>query len=576
MPKIIKHKTIVRAKHVPHKTNILCQQAKNSIKSLTSNNILSSYTKYLSLIINKFITNPIHKHTLERIFAIKHKIKTKVQNITENNTAISSASSSSSALVSSSLIGQINNPNVFIQHYKHIEARYQIPKFIELFKYLFTKPNFIKHFTTDELSSINNILTNTHYTHDKHQKHQIYEYLDNNSIGEKISNTYYKEFHSFTNDIEQHFPSIKFHQLLINSFTSYTILENIEHNMTTLTIGSLEYTNTSTSTLINIKHDSFLYIYNNGIGNSIGNSIGNGNGNGMANLKILTHNIIDRILFFNEFLETDKLPNKFIIFLTNQKKEIDNALEHKAHFRTLNVNSAVTNGQDIIIYRKQELLKSIFHELIHFHTMDFRSMPPNSEVIIIKYLKTTHNIADSNKYLLYECITESLANILNNIYSRETHNIKDFKKHFINELIFSTLQVAKILQICKYTSWEEFTLTPIHTSTGTHHNTHNHAKQFKQDSCVFSYYILKLYILLNIDEYWAILDKQLKFISNENNFTKLMAIFEKGRKDTYLSSIINAILDSNIKLNIHKNIKNTNRQRRAKIYKTLRMTCIHD
>ena len=259
------------------------------------------------------------------------------------------------------------------------------------------------------------------------------------------------------------------------------------------------------------------------------------------------------------------MPNKLIIFLTNQEKEIDNELEHKAHFRTLNVNSAVTNGQDIIIYREQELLKSIFHELIHFHLLDFRVIP--SESNILEYLKKTHNISEDNKYLLYECITESLANILNNIYSG--HFKKDFKNNFINELIFSTLQVAKILKICKYTSWEEFTLIntqtqqtqQTHTQTHTHTHTHNTKKQFKQDSCVFSYYILKLYILLNIDEYWSILDKQLKFIPSPDNFTKLIAIFEKGRTDKHLASIINSILQSQKQSN---NI----------IVKTLRMTCI--
>ena len=269
--------------------------------------------------------------------------------------------------------------------------------------------------------------------------------------------------------------------------------------------------------------------------------------------------IIDRILFFNEFLNTDKLPNKVIIFLTNQEKEIDEALEHKAHFRTLNVNTAVTNGQDIIIYRKQELLKSIFHELIHFHQMDFRTIPPQSEKTILEYLKKTHNIAENNEYLLYECVTESLANILNNIYSSNTKNLQDFQTHFIDELLFSTFQVAKILRLCKYNSWEEFAILD------NNKYTHNIKKQFKQDSCVFSYYILKLYILLNIDEYWTlILDKHLKFIPTSENFIKLVELFEKGRNNKELARMINALLNSKL----------TKKKAKTHINKTLRMTCI--
>jgi hypothetical protein len=312
--------------------------------------------------------------------------------------------------------------------------------------------------------------------------------------------------------------------------------------MTTLSIGSLDNKN-------------LLYIFSN-IKEETGKWSSDRHYDFWA-LKSLGPIIIDRILFFNKFLNTDKLPNKVIIFLTNQEKEIDEALEHKAHFRTLNINTAVTNGQDIIIYRKQELLKSIFHELIHFHQMDFRTIPPQSENTILAYLKKTHNIAENNEYLLYECVTETLANILNNIYSSNTKNLQDFQTHFIDELLFSTFQVAKILRLCKYNSWEEFAILDKHT--------HNHTKQFKQDSCVFSYYILKLYILLNIDEYWnTILDKQLKFIPTEDNFIKLINIFEQGRNNKELARMINALLNSKL----------TKKNAKKHINKTLRMTCI--
>ena len=270
-------------------------------------------------------------------------------------------------------------------------------------------------------------------------------------------------------------------------------------------------------------------------------------------------------------MEIDKLPHKLIIFLTNQKKQIDNDLEHKQHFVTLNINTAVTNTIDIIVYRKQELLKSIFHELIHFHELDFRTMPPDSEQQILYYLKKTHNIYENNKYLLYECVTETLANILNNIFSiTQSYNNKEqlqqFHKNFIDEITFSTFQVAKILKICKYKSWDEFALI---NKNNQQHNTHNNKKQFKQDSCVFSYYILKLYLLLNINEYFTtILDKQLKFNPTQDNFNKLIKIFEKGRHNKYLSTIINSILKYNTITTFKHHAKYNI------IKKTLRMTCI--
>ena len=142
--------------------------------------------------------------------------------------------------------------------------------------------------------------------------------------------------------------------------------------------------------------------------------------------------------------------------------------------------------------------------------------------------------------------------------------------------MFSIFQVAKILKLCKYSSWEEFVLLekkPSNTilpRTNNNH-THNINKQFIQDSCVFSYYILKLYILLNIDEYFTtILDNKLKFHPTTINFNKLINIFEKGRNDKYLASMINSILNSRkTKQNkTHKKHKKNN-----SIYNTLRMTC---
>ena len=545
-------------KHTIHNpTSNICQQSIQSIKAITSNKILSSYTKYLSLTVNKFINNTNHKRILESIFTIKDK------------------------LINGKYKHKLQQYALYMKHLPmdfELDTTLKIPNFIELIQYLITIPTFNKYFSKDELDSLRNILSShTAHQNTNQNKHQIYDYLHNNTIGSKIADIYYKEYYNFNmggnmNDtLDSKFPSIKFHQLLINSFTSYKILEDIEQNMNSLSIGSLEYNKNNHNN--KNKYDNLLYIFSNAKEEKDAR-YSSDRTNEFHQISKLGDKIIQRLLFFNEFLGTDKLPTKIIIFLTNQEKEIDDVLEHKAHFRSLNVNSAVTNGQDIIIYRKQELLKSVFHELIHFHQLDFRTIPPNSEKVIMDYLKKTHNIAENNEYLLYECITESLANILNNIYSTNTQNLKHFKNHFIDELLFSTFQVTKILRICKYTSWEEFALLESDSNLKPQHNP---AKQFIQDSCVFSYYILKLYILLNINEYWnTILDSHLKFIPNEDNFKKLIEIFEKGRKNIYLTKMINSLLQGTLNTK-HTNDKFHNKfhnKFHSKINKTLRMTCV--
>ena len=558
----------------------LCQQTKKILNSLMPKKILIIYTKYLSSLIKNFITN--NNDILNTIFTIKKKLQ---QNTNQEKYKLT---------LSNTL--------------RPIPTHLQIPQILDIIKYLFTLTNFTKYFNDVEINSINTLLqTNNSLLYISNtNKHKIYDYLHNNTIGCKIIDIYYKEYNTL--NVDTKFPSLQFHNLLLNSFTSYKILEDIEKNINTLYIGSLTYNNQNTSGNTPIQHGNdgnevskpILYIYNT---ENIRGKVSMQN-----NIHRLGNQITERLLFFNEILNTDRLPTKLIIFLTKHKKEITKELEHTQHFKTININTAVTDGRDIIIYRKQEVLKSVFHELIHFHTLDFRNIPQDVETKILNYLKSTHNISDDNKYVLYECVTETLANILNNIYSinsKLTHSnstihnntykhLQSFSKNFVDEIIFSTFQVAKILKICKYTSWNEFVL--LETPYKLQHNQqtkhiHNTTTQFKQDSCVFSYYILKLYILLNIDTYFnTILDKQLKFNPTPDNFNKLIDIFEKGRNDKYLASMINAILKKSKKTNNNNNnnkssirnhnkssIRNHNKsihKNNIIINKTLRMTCI--
>ena len=288
--------------------------------------------------------------------------------------------------------------------------------------------------------------------------------------------------------------------------------------------------------------------------------------NTYSHVQTIVSDVVQRVLFLNKLLNTNNLPNRLIIFLTKAKKEIDNELEIHGHFRTLNINTAVTNMRDIIIYREEELLKSVFHELIHFHNLDYKILPSDARTLLLDYFQKSHNISTDNEYLIYESITESLANVLNNLFLSNT--LSEFANNLEDEILFSTYQIYKILRVCKYTSWEEFTLL--------HDVKPNSNKHWKQDSCVFSYYVLKLYILLNLDEYWNdILDENLKFHPTITNFQKLISIFEKGRNNTFLKDIINNMLAKQTKMKTTKRYKTTRtKSNRIIINKTLRMTCL--
>ena len=385
-----------------------------------------------------------------------------------------------------------------------------------------------------------------------HSKQSCYKFLEKSHLGQKILDSYYSITDSLKTELIAKYPSIEFHSLLINSFTSFKIIEDLELRIKKLVTFSVEWQGKKLENLV------YMFLYNDELSRI----------SQKYNFEQIGNEIVKRILFFNEFLKIDKLPDKFIIFLTDNKKEIDENVILHMHFKTINVNTAVTNGRDIIIYREQELLKSIFHELIHFHNLDFRQIPDN----IIQYLIKTHNIKSENNYLLYECVTEAMANILNNIYI--SSNIKDFTNNLKLEILFSTLQIAKILNICKYKIWDEFSNIDKLDINSNKINNSNPQKQFKQDSCVMSYYILKFYIMMNLDTYFKhCLDTKLKFIQSEKSYNNLIHIFDSARQNLLIKQVINSIFRK-INNKTTKINKITKINKNSKMIKTLRMTCL--
>ena len=510
----------------------ICNKSNNYIKLLTKTNTSSyiKYKKYISTLSTHFIKS--QTILLSSLFKVKDDTKFTITykqlSLTEPDT--------------------IN--------------KYSIPHFIDIFRYLISKNNYINDFINNFNLEEQNILKDKLSTH--YSKTQCYTFLDTSPLGNKLLSVYNSIDTTIMTDLVINYPTLHFHKLLINSFTSYKILEDLELNIKNLILFSIVYEGQKMVNFVYLfTYDTLKYTKDN------------------DSILDLGRDIVKRILFFNTFLNTTLYPDKFIIFMTDKKKEIDKELKEHIHFKTINVNTAVTNGNDIIIYREQELLKSIFHELIHFHNLDFRHVSPDILNNIISYLIKTHNIKENNDYLLYECITESLANILNNIYYSGT--LQEMNINLQNEIMFSTLQITKILNICKYKKWNEFS----HSSNDSQslskkkykYKSISKSKQFKQDSCVFSYYILKLYIFLNLDTYFKhVLDSKMKFIQTKHSFDYLIHIFDSSRKNKLLEQIVNSMLEG-LKLHKHskkyKNIKKIDHiDHIDHIDNTLRMTCL--
>lgn len=218
--------------------------------------------------------------------------------------------------------------------------------------------------------------------------------------------------------------------------------------------------------------------------------------------------IIRRVLFMNYLLNNNELPSRIDIYLTNFKKTLD--YSNADPIDSDSVNSAVTDGNNIVIFRKEEALKCLVHELVHFHRLDkklYNFSLNNMEVnVLLRRLKLSHNIDLDYNHRITEAYTECLATLFSCILSTADvfadiqeygftvrgDKQKDQMTEVINcldyEITFSFQQIAKILKYFKYSRFEDlFKLDPKIVR-----------QPLTQKTDLFSYYILKTYLILNV------------------------------------------------------------------------------
>ena len=274
----------------------------------------------------------------------------------------------------------------------------------------------------------------------------------------------------------------------------------------------------------------------------------------------IAESVIDRILFFNISLNTNKSPN-LLIFMSNQKKVIpvmNNNNNSNLEFNPKHINSAVTDGTNIIIFREEELLKSILHEAIHFFKVDFSPNEyPTSYInqYLIKYRIT--NIKN-NTIRISESYTELLANLLNNIFISK--DLNELESNNSKEINYSLFQVAKIFHLLGYKKTSDF----------LSNNSRKNTKDLVQGSHVFSYYIVKSIFFYHINEFIdkIILRKGSYLIFNNNSETYFYIdnlIVNNLSPDSNWSKHINKLLNKMNNKEIYQSIP-------IKMKNTMKMT----
>jgi hypothetical protein len=209
--------------------------------------------------------------------------------------------------------------------------------------------------------------------------------------------------------------------------------------------------------------------------------------------------------------------------------------EKNSMIKTDNINSAVTmvtslkNG-NIILYRKEEILKVLMHELIHSNLSDYKLiMSSHPKKYIFNNLFCTNYAIQIN-----EAYTESMAtmmyifykNIINVSCKKINTMFNDLDKMFERELKYSSYICSRI--------FKHYDLKSIKDIMKTDKKNNKCKSVFLQDSNLFSYYILKNILLRHHIEFGNCL------IKNVKDYKIVDA--KDSKKDNIISYIIDILI----------------------------------
>ena len=335
----------------------------------------------------------------------------------------------------------------------------------------------------------------------KSQIQKIELVIDNccHNLKEAFMNISVNDFNMLPKEVLEHYDKsiLKEHYLLYCTFISFDTIENIKQY--------LKYKCQVNFSLDKKSHNYTIYLSNKTQVNKLKST--------------LLKKIAVEILFFDTLFSynvtqiptyniyyTDlkkKLPQNNDIKKTKKTRKIKN---QEVLFRPINVNTAVTDNQsNIVIWRKEELLKSILHEAIHFYKLDTKSNIVNNQIkeFILKKFK----INKKSYFHIAEAFTELNANIINSIFNlyylkpnllNKSSLENSFLKIMMDEINFSIKQTAKIFKLCNYKYPIDFLRTKTNSRSKTNH------KSIKQLTDVTSYHIIKSIFLFNIESIYSL------------------------------------------------------------------------
>jgi hypothetical protein len=195
----------------------------------------------------------------------------------------------------------------------------------------------------------------------------------------------------------------------------------------------------------------------------------------------------------------------------------------------IHVNSAYSYGNDIVVFRKEEMLKVFIHECFHMFCLDFKNVD-------INYKELLQPLFHANSdYLLFESLCEFWARTLNtailSFFVNKHTTYEEFERYFnlnLNlERIYCLVQMRHYLSLF-HLSYEDL--------------IHNNCKMYRENTNGICYYVITAVLFFNYQQTmnWFIEHNEtlLQFKKNNRNVIMFYQFIRSVYKDDkFLKSI---------------------------------------
>lgn len=247
----------------------------------------------------------------------------------------------------------------------------------------------------------------------------------------------------------------------------------------------------------------------------------------------INYNLFIHICLFFQKLTNDYEKNITIYYLLTDFVKL---IPSKAIFTSKQINSGVTSfsHNHIFIWRKEEIIKVTFHELVHYFGIDKSSQIE----LLANFIKNNFNIKGYDSP--FESYTEVLATIFNCVFCSyylkvDVHILLNYEKQMLN------FQCNKILKIINGT-YQQLT------------NKKSNLYITQETNCV-SYFFIKNIIFNNLSLFFKIINQHIFF---NDIIAKYVDLLQYGIA------------------NNHKHLlcTNTTKPPNELLKKTMRMTCV--